>query len=110
MEGIIPVDRARKHGKLMACVVEELTQVMGLPNDSIKVSPSIFNDRSRDNFLTGLDYILLKILYDQRLPVGVNKQNAMPIVQKIVADFFQKGLIEKADRAVLNGGLYEIKN
>lgn len=107
---IIPVDRARKHGKLMACVVEELTQVMGLPNDSIKVSPSIFNDRSRDNFLTGLDYILLKILYDQRLPVGVNKQNAMPIVQKIVADFFQKGLIEKADRAVLNGGLYEIKN
>jgi hypothetical protein len=107
---IIPVDRARKHGKLMACVVEELTQVMGLTNDSITVSPSIFNDRSRDHFLTGLDYILLKILYDQRLHIGMRKTEAMPVVQSIVAEYFQKGLIESADRTVRSSGLYELRN
>lgn len=107
---IIPVDRARKHGKLMACVVEELTQVLGLPNDSITVSPSIFNDRSRDHFLTGLDYILLKILYDQRLKIGMKKIEAMPVVQSIVAEYFQKGLIESADRNVRSSGLYKLRN
>lgn len=107
---IIPVDRARKHGKLMACVVEELTQVLGLPNDSITVSPSIFNDRSRDHFLTGLDYILLKILYDQRLKIGMKKIEAMPVVQSIVAEYFQKGLIENTDRTVHSSGLYELRN
>lgn len=107
---IIPVDRARKHGKLMACVVEELTQVLGLPNDSITVSPSIFNDRSRDHFLTGLDYILLKILYDQHLKIGMKKIEAMPVVQSIVAEYFQKGLIENADRTVHSSGLYELRN
>jgi hypothetical protein len=31
---------------IRACVIEELTQVLGLPNDSESVNPSIFNDRS----------------------------------------------------------------
>jgi hypothetical protein len=29
---------------MRACVVEELTRVLGLPNDSDAVKPSIFND------------------------------------------------------------------
>ncbi|WP_273151877.1 DUF2927 domain-containing protein [Methylophaga thiooxydans] len=68
---IIPVDRARAHGKLMACVVEELTQIMGLPNDSTDVYPSIFNDHSFNNFLTGLDYLLLQLLYSDVLKSGM---------------------------------------
>lgn len=39
---IIPVDRARARGKLVACVVEELTQLLGLPNDSERVFPFDF--------------------------------------------------------------------
>jgi hypothetical protein len=37
---IIPVDHAMSHGLLPACVIEELTQAMGLPNDSDWVIPS----------------------------------------------------------------------
>lgn len=103
---IIPVDRARERAKLVDCIVEELTQVFGLPNDSEKVFPSIFNDRSTDHLLSGLDYILLKILYDQRLHSGMNKAEAMPVVQSIVTGFIQSGLVDSADRQVQSGGLY----
>ncbi|MFT6986252.1 MAG: hypothetical protein ACJAT7_002077 [Psychromonas sp.] len=58
-----PIDRVRERGRLADCVVEELTQLMGLPNDSVAVYPSIFNDRSIESYLSGLDYLLLKITY-----------------------------------------------
>ncbi|HBQ44629.1 MAG TPA: hypothetical protein DD716_03140, partial [Thiomicrospira sp.] len=38
---IIPIDHAMSRGLLVSCIVEELTQVMGLPNDSDWVNPSI---------------------------------------------------------------------
>ena len=105
---IIPVDRARKRGKLLACITEELTQILGLPNDSDTVFPSIFNDRSKNNLLTGLDYTLLKILYDQRLHIGMNKAEAKPIVESIVKGYIQSGLVDDADRQVQSGGLYSL--
>lgn len=107
---IIPVDRARDRAKLVDCIVEELTQVLGLPNDSEKVYPSIFNDRSVDHLLSGLDYILLKILYDPHLRPGMNKAEAMPVVQSIVAGFIQRGWVANADRQVQKGGLYPLLN
>jgi hypothetical protein len=107
---IIPVDRARRRGKLVDCVVEELTQTLGLPNDSTKVFPSIFNDRSIDHLLSGLDYVLLKILYDARLRAGMNQAKARPIVQIIVAEFIQKGIVAHADKQVQNGSLYSLMN
>src|SRR3546814_16326288 len=53
---------------LRACVVEELTQIMGLANDSTIVADSIFNDRSPFTELTANDRLLLRILYDRRIP------------------------------------------
>jgi len=105
---IIPVDRARASGKLVSCVVEELTQVMGLPNDSASVYPSIFNDQSIYILLTGLDYVLLKTLYDPRLTPGMTSQQAAPVVRKIVDDFHRQHLIERAEQLVGSGELYSL--
>lgn len=105
---IIPVDRARAHAKLVSCVVEELTQVMGLPNDSEKVFPSIFNDKSFNDLLTGLDYVLLKILYHPMLKPGMKENRIQPIVKKIIKEFYRKGIIAKADKKVLEGELYAL--
>ncbi len=33
-------------GFLCSCIVEKLTQVLGLPNDSARASPLIFNDKA----------------------------------------------------------------
>ncbi len=105
---IIPVDRARAQAKLVSCIVEELTQVLGLPNDSLAVYPSIFNDQSIDMLLTGLDYLLLKILYDPRLKPGMDKSQATPLVRKIVADYQQENLIHRAEQLVRTSGLYAL--
>lgn len=50
---IIPVDQAQMHGKLVACVVEEITQVLGLPNDSEKYSPPFLTIKPRRIYLQG---------------------------------------------------------
>ncbi len=42
------------------------------PNDSDWVSLSMANDKSVLDLLTGLDYLLLKILYDNRLHAGMS--------------------------------------
>jgi hypothetical protein len=73
---IIPVDHAMSYGLLSACIIEELTQAMGLPNDSDWVIPSIANDKSVLDLLTGLDYLLLKILYDNRLHAGMSAKTS----------------------------------
>lgn len=102
---LIPVDRARAHGKLMACVVEELTQVLGLVNDSTAVYPSIFNDRSFNDFLSGLDYLLLKLLYHPDLEAGMNREQLQPLVADILSAEVYQSLIHDAQRHVQNGSL-----
>lgn len=105
---IIPVDRARAHAKLISCIVEELTQVMGLPNDSDKVFPSVFNDKSYNELLTGLDYLLLKMLYHPMVKPGMPEQQVKPVLQKIMSIFERAGVIAQAEEKVMEGGLYPL--
>ena len=81
---IIPPDKAAARGKLLHCIIEELTQTLGLPNDSDEVAPSIFNDRSRYRDLTGHDMILIRLLYDRRLYAGMERQEALRVARKIL--------------------------
>jgi hypothetical protein len=83
---VIPTDRAMSRKKLAACIVEETTQVLGLPNDSDEVSPSIFNDRSTDDELTEQDAILLRLLYDSRLKPGMPREEVLRLVGEILKE------------------------
>jgi len=107
---IIPVDRARAHAKLLSCVVEELTQIMGLPNDSDKVFPSIFNDKSHNDYLSGLDYLLLNLLYDERMSVGLNQTQAKQTLQQLIQEPSFKLQIEQAEQTVNRQGLFPLLN
>ena len=99
---LIPVDSTRQSGRLVDCIIEELTQVMGLPNDSSAVYPSIFNDRSIDSYLTGLDYLLLKIAYHPLLKPGMSEAQVREKLPAILAEFRSQGEIENAQRHVLD--------
>ncbi len=66
----IPLDRGAT--VLRQCIIEELTQAMGLPNDDDGVDPSIFNDRSPYIELTGKDIIFLRLLYHRSLRPGMS--------------------------------------
>ncbi len=107
---IIPVDHVYSRGLLVACIVEETTQVMGLPNDSDWVNPSIANDASRIELLTGLDYLLLKILYDSNLKAGMPLSQSQPIIKKIISDLQKNHQIKNAQHEVNKTGLYPLLN
>ena len=69
-----------------SCYHEELAQGLGLPNDSPRARPSIFNDDEEFGFLTTLDELLLRMLYDRRLRPGMKAAEGRPIVERIARE------------------------
>ncbi len=69
-----------------ACYYEELAQGMGLPNDSPRARPSLFNDTAEFAVLTSLDEQLLRMLYDPRLRPGMREREARPVIRRIAAE------------------------
>lgn len=63
------------------CILEELTQALGLMNDSSYFSPSIFNDHSKQQALSPWDRLMVRAHYDRRLLPGMSWAFARPIVR-----------------------------
>ena len=82
----IPSDRAASAGKLPHCIVEETTQLLGLPNDSDEVVPSIFDDRSVLDALSEHDKVLVRLLYDRRLTAGMPREEALAAARAILRE------------------------
>lgn len=70
----------RKH-----CIVEELTQALGLADDSDIIYPSIFSDASHQQGLYPWDEIMLMTLYHPRLKTGMRRSQARPIVRAVLS-------------------------
>lgn len=83
---VIVVNSERLLIRINHCLLEEMTQSLGLPNDSNMISPSIFSDRSRRTDLTRTDLIILKTLYDPRMKVGMAKEEALSLARGIIRE------------------------
>lgn len=108
---VIPVERAQRLGKLVPCMVEELTQMMGLINDSQVVSPTVFSDITDDDLLTGLDYLLLRLLYSPQVRSGMTAREAAPVLRHQLRLWEMDGSIRLADARISKGalhGLYQL--
>ena len=60
-----------------SCLLEEMTQILALPNDSDLIKPSIFNRRDGLTKLTPLDRSLIRVLYDPSMTVGMPRHQAL---------------------------------
>jgi DUF2927 family protein len=67
-----------------SCVIEEVTQALGLPNDSFTVKPSVFNDDDEYQDLTWQDELFLRVLYDARVRPGMTRAEFEPLGRRIV--------------------------
>ncbi|MEM1429547.1 MAG: DUF2927 domain-containing protein [Pseudomonadota bacterium] len=67
----------------LSCIHEEISQGLGLANDSPRARPSIFNDDEEFALLTTHDELLLRMLYDKRLKPGMTSFEASPIARAI---------------------------
>ncbi len=83
---LIVVNNELPPDQMDACLLEEMTQAMGLPNDSDLVTPSIFNQKSTRRDLSGNDILLLQTLYDKRLPAGTPRADALRIGREILQE------------------------
>ncbi|WP_170440666.1 DUF2927 domain-containing protein [Ruegeria arenilitoris] len=91
--GAVALVRA-EHPDLMrlSCIHEEIAQGLGLPNDSPRARPSIFNDDDEFALLTSHDEKLLTMLYDPRLKPGMTAQEAAPVVRIIARELMGQSL------------------
>jgi len=67
---------------ILPCVIEETTQMLGLLNDSKFARNTIFSDQTPDKYLTGLDYILLRLMYHPDLKSGMSSVELSPIIRR----------------------------
>ena len=102
---LIPVQRAQAQGKLSACVVEEVTQMLGLINDSDRVRHTVFSDVTDDDQLTPLDYLLIRLLYSPYLRNGMTAREAAPLVRHQLRVWQMNGEFYRAERAAGSLGL-----
>ncbi len=82
LTAVIPdfIDDADLHG----CVVEEITQALGLPNDTDAAIPSIFNDDDIYQDLTWQDELFLQVLYDPRVEPGMSRETFESLARQII--------------------------
>ncbi|MDM7932820.1 DUF2927 domain-containing protein [Tabrizicola sp.] len=67
----------------LSCMHEEIAQALGLPNDSPRARPSIFNDDEEFALLTDKDELMLRMLYSRELRPGMTLSEARPIVYSL---------------------------
>ena len=72
--------------EIRRCIVQEMTQPLGLLNDLDGRTDTNFTSYGRIIEFTESDRLLLEILYDRRLLDRMPREEAMPIVRQIVAE------------------------
>jgi len=97
---VIPVERTEAEGKLEACIVEEVTQLLGLINDSKFARHTVFSDLTENERLTGLDYLLIRLLYSSAIRPGMDLRQVMPRVRQQLDVWEKTGLIRRAEHLV----------
>ncbi|MEQ8664524.1 MAG: DUF2927 domain-containing protein [Rhodospirillales bacterium] len=83
---VIVVNKERTARAINHCLLEEVLQSLGLPNDSDLIRPSVFSDLDNPTQLTRSDEILVRALYDPRLKVGTPREEALVVVRTIIEE------------------------
>jgi len=84
VRGLIGVNSDLPRLKVEHCLLEEMAQSLGLPNDSPLLSPSIFNDHEDQKALSMIDKVLLRTLYDTRIKAGTSRPQALRVATRVV--------------------------
>ncbi len=90
VRGIIVVNKDRKEEVTAHCLLEEIVQNLGLPNDTNMLRPSIFSDADQLTSLSRHDEILIRTLYDPRMTEGLDRASALNVARKIITDWDQR--------------------
>ncbi len=85
--GFAVIPSQRDPSTAWRCIVEEITQSLGLFNDSELNTYSIFNDRTPYVDMTPPDETMLKLLYDARMRSGTPPADAKALARRILDEW-----------------------
>ena len=85
VKAIVVVNVERDPAQINACLLEELTQVMGLPNDVDAYWPTLFKPLDTSQSWSRWDKLYIKTLYDPRLKPGMKPVDALFAARGIFA-------------------------
>jgi len=86
VKAIVVVNVERDPALINSCLLEELAQSLGLPNDSDAMRPSIFSDRDNLSELAPHDAILMRALYDPRMTAGLPRAAALGVARTVISE------------------------
>lgn len=89
--GIVGIPDTVTDVEFRTCLIVEITQMMGLSRDI----PVNFDTVTQAGYFTlsrlpEVDKLMLRILYDPRLKAGMTREEAMPIVRRILPEYWAK--------------------
>lgn len=87
---VIVANTDRDIAEINHCLLEELTQSLGMPNDTDILRPSIFSDHDKLTDLSRSDAVIVRTLYDPRLKAGTPKAEALRIIPAIIREIDAK--------------------
>jgi len=90
IKAIVVVNVDQDPVRIDACLLEELTQVMGLPNDVQAYWPSMFNPLDTSTEHSEWDALYIKTLYDPRIKPGMTPAETLVQVRHIFAEALSK--------------------
>lgn len=90
IRAVIVVNVEREEDRINHCLLEELIQSSGLPNDSNDMRPSLFSDYDHLLKPSRVDTILIKTLYDPRVKAGLLREPALTAAKAIIAELDAK--------------------
>ncbi|HEY9080889.1 DUF2927 domain-containing protein [Magnetovibrio sp.] len=90
IKAIVAVNVERDPAQIDSCLLEELTQVMGLPNDVEAYWPTLFKPYDTSVNWSEWDKLYIKTLYDARLKPGMKPVDAMYAARTIFAEALAK--------------------
>ena len=84
--------------KIRECILEEVSQALGTANDLYALGSTIFNDDDGHTWPTRLDYLMLRVLYDQRLETGLSRSQTKSRALEVLGDLNPAGNASDAPR------------
>lgn len=90
VKAIVLVNAKLEPAEVDACLLEELTQVMGLPNDVDAYWPTIFKPIDSSLNWSRWDKLYLKTLYSPQMKAGVNRAQALEVARTLFAKELSK--------------------
>ncbi len=78
-----------KKPKAEHCLAEELTQILGLTGDIDLYKNSVFHEGGTGRYITDIDRIMIRTLYDKRLKNGMSLAQALPIAKEVILEIMR---------------------